>query len=185
VTKLEFRREMRALLRTLGPERAGKSQAIVAAIAAHPAFTTRARIALFSPLPDEPDIAGLWKFGGRIFCYPRVRDAQMDLVDVPHIQNLTPSAWHPQIHEPANPEARIIAPADIGLILVPGLAFTRNGQRLGRGGGFYDRYLALLPPHTVRLGVCFAAQLVESLPAEAHDQRVNAVVTELGMAPSR
>jgi 5-formyltetrahydrofolate cyclo-ligase len=64
---------------------------------------------------------------------------------------------------------------------VPGLAFTRKGLRLGRGGGYYDRYLAALPPTTLKIGVCFALQLVDAMPTEPHDQRMNAVVTEEGL----
>jgi len=95
--------------------------------------------------------------------------------------DLTTSPWHPQIREPVDPGARVVPPAEIEVILVPGLAFTREGQRLGRGGGNYDRYLALLPASTLKMGVCFALQIVETLPAEPHDQPVDAVATEDGI----
>ena len=61
------------------------------------------------------------------------------------------------------------------LILVPGLAFDKSGARLGRGRGFYDRFLAGITGF--RVGVCFDWQLVESVPVEAHDIRMDAVVT--------
>jgi 5-formyltetrahydrofolate cyclo-ligase len=64
------------------------------------------------------------------------------------------------------------------VILVPGVAFTRAGQRLGRGGGYYDRLLSALPAKAVRLGVCFELQIVDELPSEPHDMRVDGVVTE-------
>ncbi len=60
--------------------------------------------------------------------------------------------------------------------LVPGLAFTPDGYRLGYGGGFYDRFLTDFPGVTI--GLCFEALLQSELPVEAHDQRVDWVITE-------
>lgn len=179
MTKAELRREMRTRLKTLGPDRAEKSQAICAAIAAHPAFTSGHRVALFSSLPSEPDLASLWEYGPRKFCYPRVTQEQIEYVEIAAPDDLIPAAWNPWVREPAA-AAAIIAPAEIELILVPGLAFTSDGWRLGRGGGFYDRFLERLPAGTVKLGVCFDLQIVETLPAEAHDQRLDGIVTESG-----
>jgi len=181
VTKAELRRDMRTRLAALGPARAGKSQAIATSIAAHPAVLRRRRIALFSPLPSEPDIEELWKTSPGQFCYPRIVRGELEFVEVARLADLTISPWHPQIREPVDPAARIVLPAEIEVILVPGLAFTRRGQRLGRGGGNYDRYLATLRSSTLKLGVCFAMQIVEMLPTEPHDQRVDAVATEEGI----
>jgi 5-formyltetrahydrofolate cyclo-ligase len=65
------------------------------------------------------------------------------------------------------------------LVLVPGLAFTRDGARLGMGGGFYDRW-AEANPGVRRVGVCFSAQVVGEVPREGHDVGVSVVVTEDG-----
>jgi 5-formyltetrahydrofolate cyclo-ligase len=64
----------------------------------------------------------------------------------------------------------------IDLVLVPGLAFSPDGLRLGRGQGYYDRFLARTP--AFRIGLAFDAQIIPVLPADAHDQRVHAVLTE-------
>ena len=181
MTKAELRREMRTRLATLGETRAKKSQAIVATVARHPKFAGSRRIALFSPLPSEPDIEGLWEGTPHQFCYPRVARGGMEFVDVPSRDHLTVAQWHGQIREDNSPEARIIPPAEIEIIVIPGLAFTSYGERLGRGGGYYDRYLALLPAATFKIGVCFGVQIVETLPMEPHDQRVDAVATEEGI----
>lgn len=178
MTKVELRREMRARLKTLGVSRVEKSRAIVTAIAVQPAFVRAQTVALFDPLPDEPDLETLWEQGPRTFCYPRVRGAEMEMVHVPRLADLAPAAWHARIRESASATARVVAPAEIDLILVPGLTFTRAGQRLGRGGGFYDRLLARLSAHTFKIGVCFDAQIHDDLPDEIHDQRMNAVITE-------
>ena len=69
-------------------------------------------------------------------------------------------------------------PADaFDLVLVPGVAFTMDGARLGRGGGYYDRWLSALPAETPRLGVCHAVQVVDHLVVEPHDRPVHRVVT--------
>lgn len=69
----------------------------------------------------------------------------------------------------------------IETVLVPGLAFDALGGRLGRGAGFYDRWLSVRAPRARRVGVAFDVQIVEAVPAEAHDVRVDAVVTESGV----
>lgn len=170
---------MRALLKTLGNERAGKSRAIVAVLAAHPAFLAAKTVALFAPIATEPDVEPLWEPAARQFCYPRVTGPQLEFVIVRHPADLTPAVWNPLVREPAAAQPTVPC-AHLDLILVPGLAFTRDGRRLGRGGGYYDRLLAARAPHTVALGICFALQLVADLPCEPHDQRVDAVVTESG-----
>lgn len=68
--------------------------------------------------------------------------------------------------------------------LVPGLAYTRTGQRLGMGGGYYDRFLAA-HPDTFSIGLCYGWQLLDSLPTEPHDQRVGMLITEAGVVSCR
>ena len=68
----------------------------------------------------------------------------------------------------------------IDAILVPGIAFDRQGRRLGHGGGYYDRLLAETRGAVV-LGVGFECQLESGIPEETHDQRVQGVVTEQGI----
>jgi len=86
------------------------------------------------------------------------------------------------VPEPAAGE--VVSPEALSAILVPGLAFDLRGGRLGRGGGFYDRYLDRLEPRgeaasrPTLIGVCFGVQLVERVPLEAHDHRVDRLVTE-------
>ena len=73
-----------------------------------------------------------------------------------------------------------IAPEALSVVLVPGVAFTRNGHRLGRGGGYYDRLLSTLPENVIRIGVCHEIQVVEEIPLEAHD----AVMDEILIIPA-
>lgn len=64
------------------------------------------------------------------------------------------------------------------VVIVPGVAFTAAGNRLGQGGGWYDRFLPGLPESTEVIGVCFAEQVLEALPIEAHDVSVHRVIAD-------
>ena len=79
------------------------------------------------------------------------------------------------IMEPA--ETYDIAPCDIGVWIVPGLAFTRDGRRIGYGGGWYDRYLAVAAPDAVALAVAYPFQILDDVPTDPNDRRVTDVVT--------
>ena len=85
------------------------------------------------------------------------------------------SSWGiPEIQASA---ASVADLSEIDLVLVPGLAFSRKGARLGQGRGYYDRFLSQLNG-TTTLGVGFGWQLLEDIPEELHDIRLDGVVTE-------
>ena len=68
-------------------------------------------------------------------------------------------------------------PRNIDVVVVPGVAFTIDGRRLGQGGGWYDRFLAEVGDETVMIGVCFAEQVVSVVPQESHDISVHCVIS--------
>jgi 5-formyltetrahydrofolate cyclo-ligase len=79
-------------------------------------------------------------------------------------------------------DALVVAPGDVGpelldVVVVPGLAFTPGGERLGQGGGHFDRFLARVPGDCLRIGVAFNEQVVGALPTERHDIAVDRVIT--------
>ncbi|MDD4973698.1 MAG: 5-formyltetrahydrofolate cyclo-ligase [Bacteriovorax sp.] len=63
-----------------------------------------------------------------------------------------------------------------GVILIPGLVFTERGERLGRGKGFYDKYLSQY--HGIKIGICFSEQLEDSVPTEKHDVTLDYIITD-------
>ncbi len=67
---------------------------------------------------------------------------------------------------------------DPAFALVPGLAFDKRGYRLGYGGGYYDRFLRQHAQSLVKIGFCYQHELLEEIPRESHDQRMNFIVTE-------
>lgn len=69
-------------------------------------------------------------------------------------------------------------PREFDAVIAPGLAFDRDGYRLGHGGGHFDRYLAALRPDAARIGVAFALQIVDEVPHGARDEPLDVVVTD-------
>lgn len=83
------------------------------------------------------------------------------------------------IWEPNMTVTRLLKPEEVAVILVPGLFFSpTEGTRLGRGGGYFDRYLARTTAATLKVGVALDWQLVDPLPQESHDQRMDWLITE-------
>ena len=92
------------------------------------------------------------------------------------IADLSPGAFG--ILEPL--AARALEAEELGaaLVCVPGLAFTPAAARLGRGGGYYDRLLAAMSAEVVTAGLAYSFQLINRLPEELHDRRLDLIVTE-------
>ena len=183
VTKAELRARLVAELRAAAPrreQRQAASDAICRAIRRHPAWIAAKSVCAFLPLPSEPQIAPLWEDEhAPAFCFPRVRGDEVKLIRLDDPALLRRSNWRLEADELA--AAPIVEPGDVDLFLVPGLAFTARGQRLGRGGGFYDRLLSKRSAHSTAIGICFSQQIVTQLPREPHDQDVDAVITEHGL----
>ncbi len=176
-SKPEFRKLARSRLAELDSGAiAEKSARICEAIARHPAWLQARTVCLFAAQATEPHVELLWKKSeARQICYPRVNGVDLDLIRVSGPDALQTSRW--QLREPTHDEANIIAPSQIDLLLVPGLAFSTTGERLGRGGGFYDRLLANPQMRAYSIGVCFDVQLADELPMEEHDRKVDEVIS--------
>jgi len=79
---------------------------------------------------------------------------------------------------PALREKQLVAAVDIETIIIPGSVFDERGGRLGYGGGYYDRFLAVEAPQARRVGLAFNLQVVDNLTLQKHDQILDLVVTE-------
>jgi 5-formyltetrahydrofolate cyclo-ligase len=173
--KLDLRRSAREKRRVLADE--GFALAI-ASFAEDLPVTPGMTVGGYHALPEEADpsllLARLVELGCQA-AFPRVtaRDQPLEFHHVPDGEVLEPGSFG--IPEPLRhwPKAR---PA---LLLVPLLAFDAEGYRLGHGGGFYDRTLALLKVPAI--GIAYAGQEVASLPRGPHDMALNMVVTEQGI----
>jgi 5-formyltetrahydrofolate cyclo-ligase len=175
--KKAMRREIRALLGDVTEgERNEKSIEICRTLTALDAWRDAHTVCLFAPQHFEPDIDGMWSQAtGRRFCYPKIFDDELEAIEVEQPAGLVIGKWN--LRMPALDEPKVM-PHRIDLVLVPGVAFSSRGERLGRGGGFYDRFLAMPGLRAKKVGVCFDLQIREELPTEAHDRAVDLVVTE-------
>lgn len=174
--KSRLRAEMRAALGALGPrQRAPEEELVNAALLAHPAWAGAGTVLVFKARAPELSVVSFtnaaFRAGKRV-AFPRVADGALVLHEVADWSGLSPGAFG--IDEPF-PGAPRVDPADVDLAVVPGLAWTRDGNRLGQGGGFYDRLLPRIGGVTV--GVGFDRQLLDAVPLEAHDVPVDRVVT--------
>ncbi|WP_041484075.1 5-formyltetrahydrofolate cyclo-ligase [Desulfitobacterium metallireducens] len=93
--------------------------------------------------------------------------------------DIEPGKWG--IREPKKENLVTANPEDIDLILIPGAAFDRQGNRLGYGGGYYDRFLNRLRPETPKIALAFACQILPEVPVDPYDLRIDALVTEEGI----
>ena len=131
----------------------------------------------YLPLPDEPDISALLPeiaAAGRL-CLPRVNaDGTMRALTVHDLaREVGPGALG--VREP-DASCATVAAEEIGLIIVPGRAFTRTGLRLGRGKGYYDRFLALCR-RAQTVAVAYSPQILPALPTAGHDRPVGLVIS--------
>ena len=78
----------------------------------------------------------------------------------------------------ASKAAETVAAKEVSVWIVPGLAFTCDGRRIGYGGGWYDRFLSAASQGALKLGVAYSFQLVDSLPVEPHDVPLTAVISD-------
>lgn len=82
------------------------------------------------------------------------------------------------IREPAEEDLNFVSPDQIDLVITPGLAFDRQGGRIGYGKGYYDRLLNRLDSRVPRIALAFDFQVLEAVPQDGNDVRVDAIITE-------
>ena len=116
-----------------------------------------------------------WLALGATVCLPWVRGADLGVAAVADLGPALSAGWR-GLREPAEPR-REIPPEALELIVLPGVGFDLAGNRLGYGGGHFDRLLARVPTAALRIGVALDEQVVERLPTEAQDEQVDLVVT--------
>jgi len=177
----ERKRALRSVLiaqraRLSPEERAAKSQLVARRLLELPLLAGVRTVALYAPLGTEVDALEIARGAGAMRCvYPRT---------VPGARRLAFARCAPRelvrgglgTREPPL-DAPELDPAEIQAVVVPGIGFSLDGYRLGRGGGYYDATLREMPS-ALRLGIAFDVQLLPEVPFEPHDARLDAVVTE-------
>lgn len=173
---------LRARMRALGPIDPESAREVAAATANWMRVRLPGTVAAFLAMPDEVDLTGLFDLlPGWRWVLPRVevddtitfrdRDVPRESHRLGMRQPVAQGVSTP-IHE-------------LDVVLVPGLAFDRAGARLGRGGGYYDRVLALKRSDAVSIGVTVEDRVLDVIPVEDHDLDVGWLATEAGVIECR
>lgn len=171
------RAAMRARRRALpAAEKCAMDAALCALLAAR---EWRGAVAVYLASPDEIDLRVFIEAllcRGTVLAAPRWNGTAYELARLRGLDDASLRTGPMGIREPAADE--IVPVQDISAWIVPGLAFTADGRRVGYGGGWYDRLLAGAAPGADKIGVAYPFQLVDDLPAAQHDVRLTEVVSE-------
>lgn len=148
-----------------------RATALLRAVWEYPLFKQAQNVMLFWPLPDEintiPLVEHAHAVGKNVFLPVVVGN---DLVIKPY----NPATMQPGAFGILEPQGESVSPAQLDLMVVPGVAFDTANNRMGRGKGFYDRLLPQCTAHT--LGVGYAEQFYLSIPTQAHDIPLHHVI---------
>lgn len=170
-------------------ELAALSEKIRLRLEKHPLWLNSRFPCIYHSMADEADTRALIRgalASGKQVCMPVIEGESGDLklVEVTGIDNFEPGPFG--ILEPPAAGRKYVAPESIDLAIVPGIAFDRQGHRLGFGKGYYDRLLAVLEKKPVpALALAFGFQLVERIPTLPHDIRMDLIATESGIIELR
>ena len=176
--KEALRRRMLAARNTIpAAERMRRSEEIARRVLTLPEAERAGRVFTFlsfgSEVSTEPLIASLRDAGVRV-AVPVLEGPRMDAADLAAGAVLVPSGYGAM--EPA--ERVPVPPEEIDLVVAPGLAFDREGRRLGYGGAYFDAFFPRLRPDCPVVAIGFAEQLVDAVPVGPSDRRVGVVVTD-------
>ncbi|MDO4548140.1 MAG: 5-formyltetrahydrofolate cyclo-ligase [Clostridia bacterium] len=177
--KRQLRRSVKSFLMSLADgEIASRSAVICDNIAKLDEFKNARVVMLYMPLKGEVDVTGLIRKvfeTGKTACFPVITEkGHMIAAKADSLEDMLPDKYG--IPSPTNGTAT--APDSIDVIITPGLAFDRRGGRLGKGGGFYDRFLA--ETSAVTIAPAFVEQVVDEIPRMEFDRKIDILVCENG-----
>ena len=178
-SKEEVRREYLRIRKSLDPRRREESsRRIVQLILSLPEFVKAKNILLYCPVKGEPDLTPLFekilRKGSRL-ALPKVAGEDLELIRVENPLHLEEGAYG--IPEPST--GKRLDPEEIEFVAVPGIAFDREGYRVGFGRGYYDRLLKRVS--APKVGVAYSFQVLDRVPREEWDEPVDLIVTEEGV----
>lgn len=175
-TKQAVRQHMLALLRAVPAHKREESSArLRAELASFLGNKTGLKIGIYIPMPHEVNLLPLLQeYPQHSFAAPRcLPGLQLCFHHITNIAKDTEPGAH-GILAP-RPELPAIAPQELDILIIPGVAFTAEGERLGYGGGYYDRFIPLCTK-AQKIALAFKEQILPSLPTEAHDLRIPHII---------
>lgn len=183
MTKRELRRKIIELRDQLSPEEIKeKSRRLAENLYSLPAYREAKVVMFFISFGSEVDTRVMLEETirrGKLALAPKALPKTRELLPSQILdwdQDLVPGAYN--IPEPREDKVRPYTPEAIDLLLVPGVAFDQKGNRLGYGGGYYDRFFPLLKPTTPLVALVFDLQIQHRVPVDEWDRRVDFIITE-------
>ena len=182
--KARLRRQLQnSLLSMPSEQRSEKSRKACGHLVSMSQFQNASTIMMYLSLPYEADtseaILHAWQLG-KIVAVPKISWEQRHMIPV-KINSLE-TGFSMGASGLRDPVAGVPVPfEEIDLVVTPALGFDRQGNRLGRGGSYYDRFFANAQLKATRCGFAFAEQLIDSIPVTEHDQPVDSLVTDEGI----
>jgi 5-formyltetrahydrofolate cyclo-ligase len=180
--KKELRFRLRAVLAAIAPDQiADRSRAAARRLIAEPEYRRAETMMIYLSLPHEADTTAIvlqaWQDGKRVVA-PQVswESRQMIPIEIRDLDTEVAANNQLGVREPIS--GQVIPVRQIDLVIVPGLGFDPFGNRLGRGRGFYDRFLGRAEFAGTACGFALEEQLVDSIPAGPLDQKVHMLVTD-------
>jgi len=182
--KAEIRRAMRARRREMSVvDRAAASRSVCLKLLAREdvraSFAKGRPIAVYLASPEEVDLTDFIVAAfaqGAALVAPRWNGSLYELTPLTSLDTLV-SGPHGILEPPPSPGSMSLMHR-VSVWLVPGLAFSKGGGRIGYGGGWYDRLLTKADEKAAKLGVAFGFQLLDDLPTESHDCPLTEIVTD-------
>jgi len=179
--KVELRRELRNRLLGMEPvQRKAKSRKACRNLVATDEFQKASIVMMYLSLPHEVDtseaILHAWQLG-KIVVVPKISWQQRHMIPV-RINSLE-TGFSTEVGGLRNPITGVPMPfKEIDLVVAPALGFDRRGNRLGRGGSYYDRFFANEDMTAARCGFAFVEQVIEAIPVTESDEPVDFLVTD-------
>ncbi len=179
--KASLRKEILAKRDSIPPaEKKIKDKEIEERLFLLPEFKTAKTIFFFASFRTEVDTFGMIRISleeGKRVVLPRVEGQALGLYEIKGLDELI--TGYMKIPEPSVlTDDRKVTINDVDAIIIPGAAFDQTGNRIGYGGGFYDRLLAQLQKPVPIIAPTYEEQVIESVPTDPHDKKVNIIVTD-------
>ena len=180
--KNQVRRDMLKRRRALSPEnREMASRKILRRLYSDPIYLQSNTVMAYAPMKDEVKLSPLLESclgSGKKLAIPLITGkGHMEAVHVPSLDVLTEGAYG--ILTVAEEKRQLISPELIDCVIVPGVAFSIRGDRMGLGAGYYDRFLERCP-EAARIALAYSCQVANELPIEPHDVKMDMIITEAG-----
>lgn len=177
LTKKEIRQQILKKRRAMTEENVQQlSECICSKIQETTEYKDAENICLYMPIDNEVDVTMLaqhaWE-SGKTLWLPKTNGTAMDFFKFDQDTSFVTGAYG--VMEPVSSE--ILEPDMKTVVLMPGVAFSKEGDRVGYGGGYYDRYLSG-GTGCITVAVCYEFQIFEELPAEEHDIKPEMIISE-------